>query len=75
MTWEPRNKTDDDDAKLSDDDDDEKEPGDKDDDDLKKDDKDADTPSEYLSRFLGNFLWVALACSNNNGSQIKLEIT
>ncbi|CAL4114473.1 unnamed protein product [Meganyctiphanes norvegica] len=42
MTWEPRNKTDDDDAKLSDDEDDEKEPGDKDDDDLKKDDKDGD---------------------------------
>ncbi|XP_069194793.1 homeobox protein caupolican isoform X2 [Procambarus clarkii] len=42
MTWEPRNKTDDDDAKLSDDDDDEKEPGDKDDDDIKKVDKDGD---------------------------------
>ncbi|XP_071537311.1 homeobox protein araucan-like isoform X1 [Panulirus ornatus] len=42
MTWEPRNKTDDDDAKLSDDEDDEKEPGDKEDDDIKKDDKDGD---------------------------------
>ncbi|XP_045129154.1 homeobox protein caupolican-like isoform X1 [Portunus trituberculatus] len=42
MTWEPRNKTDDDDAKLSDDEDDEKEPGDKEDDDIKKDDKDPD---------------------------------
>nr|QPG02362.1 caupolican [Parhyale hawaiensis] len=43
MTWEPRNKTDDDDAKLSDDEDDEKEPVDKDDDDIKKDDKDGDS--------------------------------
>lgn len=47
MTWEPRNKTDDDDAKLSDDEDDEKEPGDKEDDDIKKDDKDPDATSEY----------------------------
>nr|XP_045598229.1 iroquois-class homeodomain protein irx-3-like [Procambarus clarkii] len=47
MTWEPRNKTDDDDAKLSDDDDDEKEPGDKDDDDIKKVDKDGDASSKY----------------------------
>ena len=48
MTWEPRNKTDDDDAKLSDDDDDEKEAADKDDDDIKKDDKDGDTQSKHL---------------------------
>ncbi|KAA0201007.1 hypothetical protein HAZT_HAZT004425 [Hyalella azteca] len=46
MTWEPRNKTDDDDAKLSDDEDDEKEVVDKDDDDIKKDDKDGDSQSE-----------------------------
>lgn len=50
MTWEPRNKTDDDDAKLSDDEDDEKEPGDKEDDDIKKDDKDGDATSKYLNR-------------------------
>ena len=51
MTWEPRNKTDDDEAKLSDDEDDEKEPGDKEDDDIKKDDKDPDATSEYPQIF------------------------
>ncbi|MPC79872.1 Homeobox protein caupolican [Portunus trituberculatus] len=50
MTWEPRNKTDDDDAKLSDDEDDEKEPGDKEDDDIKKDDKDPDATSSIENK-------------------------
>ncbi|KAF2368367.1 Homeobox KN domain [Trinorchestia longiramus] len=47
MTWEPRNKTDDDDAKLSDDEDDEKEAVDKEDDDIKKDDKDGDSQRAF----------------------------
>ena len=50
MTWEPRNKTDDDDAKLSDDEDDEKEAVDKDDDEIKKDDKDGDASSKLFWR-------------------------
>lgn len=77
MTWEPRNKTDDDDAKLSDDEDDEKEPGDKEDDDIKKDDKDPDATSEYPLHVFSSFVLhrqhhiVAFLCSRANTGKKK----